>query len=302
MKLNSTWKAFRGWLGITLLAAAILAAGCADPEMGRDASEYFGEGTYSTVNEEIEFTDEPYDIVGEVPIQDLRDLIPEFEFVWYGFSENDVYPVSGDCDPQRDFDTTEPAYLEELPATIEGVVTMHPRYFMKVSVCGTEERYYGSYVIQDQSTGIHVLKDSRIGEFDVGDRVRLRVRALIRSFGTYAVLAYDEEEVLTTPSTREPVYYQQIERNFQEGTDNYEVFRIVGRVALEATNQNFNEMIVESEEESNVEWLVSLDRELGTRGVAPPEGALVQLTGPVFDSFGMRMLITNLGQIEVLEE
>lgn len=295
-----SWK--RGWILSGLILAAAVAGGCADPEMEKDPSEYFQEGTVTGVSDPIAFTDEPYTIQGDIGIASLQALFPDFPPVWLGFSKGKTYPVPGDCDPERTQDVTVPEYLDELPAVIEGVVTLHPRYFQKVSVCGTEERYYGSYIIQDQTGGIHVLKDSRVADFDVGDRVRMKVTGVMRNFDNYFVLAFTDEEVVTPAEGPDPIYYEAVDRPFSAAADAYQVRRIRGRVVLEATNQNFNEMAVQSLENENVEWLVSLDRELGTRGVAPKEGAIVELTGPVIDSFGMRMLIGSLGQITVIEE
>lgn len=289
---------------VALILGGFFCAGalsCAELGEPRDPAERFGEAGFATVTEEIAFTSEPYDFTGETPIGDLRALIPDQPAFWIGLAQGDQYPVPGDCDPQFGGNALTPQQLSELPAVIEGVVTLHPRYFMKVTVCGTEERYYGSYIIQDGSTGIFVLKDSRVAEFDVGDRVRLRVRSLLKNFSDRAVLGFDMEEVLTTRDTREPIYYEEIERRFNEADDLYEVRRITGIVEIEATNQNFNEMLVRSESNPNISWFVSLDREIGSRGVAPREGDRVQLTGPVVESFGLRMLIANLGLIEVLD-
>ena len=323
-------------IGLAFAALGLLLVhfGCADPEEGLDGSEYFGgPGTYSTVSDPIAFTEEPYDFTGPMPIGDLRALVPDDTSEWYGFSPDDPYPVEGDCNPEFQGNEAIPEYLDELPAVIEGVVTLHPRYFSNMTVCGTRERYYGTYVIQDETGGIQVMKNSRLAEFDVGDRVRMRVRGITREFDTVAILAFDQEEVVTTPETRLPVYYEELTREFiseenvsdareeiLEGLeedetlteaeldemvtpdDTYLVRRIRGEVILEATNQNFNEMRVQSNEDPDVEWLVSLDRELGTRGVGPKKGDQVQLTGPVVNSFGMRILIASLGKIEILEE
>ena len=297
MKARIKQKSLVG-IGLMLLLGG---SACVETEEPGDVREHFGEAEQSKVTEEIAFTDQRYDFSGERTIREVRDLIPEFSFMWLGLAAGDVYPVPGDCDPQFGGNEMVPAQLAELPAVIEGVVTLHPRYFMKVTVCGTEERYYGSYIIQDESGGIMVLKDSRVAEFDVGDRVRLRVNALLKNFSNLTVLGFDQEEVLTDRSNREPIYYVELNRGFQESEDLYEVRRITGRVEMEATNQNFNEMKVRSVERPEITWLVSLDRELGGRGVAPKEGDLVRLTGPVVESFGLRMLIANFGLIEVLE-
>jgi hypothetical protein len=288
----------------TLLISLAL-GGCADQQFGEDPDDYYGHpGTTSVVSDPIEFTDEPYDFSGEMPIGDLRAMVPsqEEESVWYGFSPDDPYPVEGDCNPELDHIDTIPEELSELPATIEGIVTLHPRYFENFTMCGSRERYFGTYVLQDETSGIQVLKDSRVAEFDVGDRVSLRVRGVGRHFGTVAVTVFDNEEVLNERDERYAVYYEEIDREFDVEIDNYEVRRITGVVVSEATNQNFNEMLVQSIDDPDVEWFVSIDRELGTRGVAPPLGSLVELTGPVVDSFELRMLIATLGQINVLEE
>ncbi len=326
--LVATWSR----IGMVLFAVFAMSLSCADPQDGLDSEEYFGgPGSYSSVSDPIEFSEEPYDFTGDMPIGELRDLVPYDTSEWYGFSPDDIYPVEGDCNPEFQGNEAIPEYLDELPAIIEGVVTLHPRYFENMTTCGTRERYYGTYIIQDATGGIQVMKNSRIAEFDVGDRVRLRVRGVTREHSTVAILAFDQEEALTTPETRVPVYYQALEREFiseedemdarellaeslgqEELTqeqideqitpaDTYEVRRIRGEVIVEATNQNFNEMVVQSDEDPDVEWLVSLDRELGTRGVGPKEGDLVELTGPVIDSFDMRMVIGSLGKIEILD-
>lgn len=290
---------------IAMVALALMAVvfGCADPERGAEAGAYYDEPTTTTVGSSLEFTDEAYDFSGEMTIAELRSLVPpmEDERVWLGFSPDDPYPVEGDCNPEFTGGETVPATLDDLPAYIEGVVTLHPRYFENTTVCGSRERYYGTYVLQDETTGIHVLKNSRLGEFDVGDRVRLRVRGVTREHSMVAVLTFDNEEVLTERDERYAVYYQELDREFDPDEDLYEVRRITGEVVVEATNQNFNEMVVRSQDDPELEWLVSMDRELGLRGVSPAKGEVVQLTGPVVDSFGLRMLIASLGKIEVLE-
>lgn len=274
--------------------------GCVEPERGEDPGEYFSDGDYGQVQDPIAFSTSPYDFTGELPIADLKEVFADAP-VWVGFSPGEPYPVSGDCDPQRDFDVTIPGVVSELPVEIEGIVTTHPRYFQKVSVCGVEQRYYGSYTLQDSSGGILVLKDSRIAGFEIGDRVRISARAVMKNFDTLAVLAYSDEEVINSADDRAPVYYEELERAFRPTDDVYEVRRVTGRVVLEPTNQNFNEMRVQSLEDPNVEWLASVDAELGRRGVGPKLGEVVQVTAPVINSFGVRLLISALGQLEYVD-
>jgi hypothetical protein len=279
--------------------ASVATIACVEPDQPGRMEDRYDPGRVVDVNDPIAFTDVPYDFRGPSTIAELRALPPAFQNVWFGISANDTYPIPGDCDPGRTNNETVVVSVDELPMTIEGIVTLHPRYFQKIAVCGTDERYYGTYVMQDSTAGIMVLKDSRLAEFDVGDRVRLTVRAVVRYFDTIAVLAYADEYVMNEPDARYPISYQSIDRRFLE-EDVGKVMRVRGRVALEATNQNFNEMRVESLTDSNVSWLVSLDRELGSRGVAPPGGSVVELTAPVLNSFGLRMIIGSLGKIEIL--
>ncbi|MBA2664978.1 MAG: hypothetical protein H0U74_22010 [Bradymonadaceae bacterium] len=275
---------------------------CAEQKFGVDPTVHYDQGSYVGVTEPITFTDTPYaanTATGVSSISSLLGVFPAQEFVWYGLGKDDPYPYSGDCDPGRPAGVTAPQNLASLPMTIEGTVTLHPRYFQKIAVCGSDERYYGSYVLQDATGGILVLRDSRIAEFDYGDRVRLRVRGVLKYFDTRAVLVYDQEEILTSSASREPIYYQRLTRNFV-AADSGQVFRVRGRVIGEATNQNFNEMKIQSLDAPGIEWLVSIDRELGTRGVSPKAGDILEVTGPVLNSFGLRILVASLGQMELV--
>ncbi|TXD33601.1 hypothetical protein FRC96_15575 [Lujinxingia vulgaris] len=287
------WGAFAALL-------LIGSTGCVEPEQGEDPGEYFSDGDYGQVQDPIAFSTTPYDFTGELPIEDLKGAFAD-EVVWVGFSPGEPYPVSGDCDPERDWDETIPGVVNELPVEIEGIVTTHPRYFQKVSVCGVEQRYYGSYTLEDSSGGILVLKDSRIAEFEIGDRVRITARAIMKNFDSLAVLAYSDEEVLNSPEERTPVHFEEVERSFRADEDVYEVRRVTGRVVLAPTNQNFNEMRIQSLEDPNIEWLASVDAELGRRGIGPEVGEVVQVTAPVINSFGVRLLITALGQLEYVD-
>lgn len=283
------------------LSFVLCGAACVEPDPPGNMAEHFEAGVFVGVNDPIAFTDVPYDFTGASTIAELRGLAPAFESVWYGISDQFSYPIEGDCDPGRTNSETVVAQIADLPMTIEGIVTLHPRYFQKIAVCGTDERYYGSYIMQDATAGIMVLKDSRLAEFDVGDRVRLTVRGIIKYFDTIAVLVYADESVMNAPDERYPVYYEQLSRRFL-AEDVGKVARVRGRVILEATNQNFNEMRLESLEDSNVRWVVSFDRELGARGVAPPVGAVVELTAPVLNSFGLRMIVGSLGKMEIISQ
>lgn len=279
-----------------LVVLALLLAGCVDAESGAEPGDFYDQGSQVTVSEPLAFTDTPYNFTGPTSISSLLGMFDENAFVWYGLAKDSPYSHPGNCDPARPQPTI-PKLLDELPATIEGVVTLHPRYFQKVSVCGSDERYYGSYMLQDSTGGIMVLKDSRIAEFDYGDRVRLRVRGIIKYFETRAVLVYDEEEVLTEYGKPEAVYYQTTTSNFS-AADTGKVMRVRGRVIGQPDNQNFNEMKLEALDTPGVEWVVSIDKELGNRGVSPKLGEVIEVTGPMLDSYGLKILVASLGQLK----
>lgn len=276
--------------------AAALLAGCSEQLGPQDPTQFYGQAQEAEVEEPVPFTDQNYDFTGPTPISDVEALVPGDEFVWYGLAPGDPYPhgdervSDGEC--VGGFGN-KIAALDELPATIEGIVTLKPRYFQKVSVCDQDQRFYGSFFIQDESGGMLVLNDSRIEEFDFGSRVRLRVRGLMTSFDQPSVVVFDEVEVLE-PDTTYDIYYEEISRDF-EPADVGRVRRIEGTVSQEPTNNNFNELKIAGDDGAT--WLVSLDRELGNRGVEINEGDRLVLTGPVINSFDLRLIVSAKGQI-----
>jgi hypothetical protein len=325
-------RRIRKWsMAVILAVVTTWLGGCIQPEKGISASEseerYPGAET-TPVDEPVLFTDVPYDIQGSTSIADLLGSIPEDDFVWYGMS--DPYPITGSCDSRNN----EVVQVASLPARIEGIATLHPRYFQKVSFCGSDERYYGSFVLEDKTGGILVLKDSKVSDFSMGARVSMRVRGLLKYFDTRAVLVYDEEEIV---SSSEPVYFEDIQRSFEKD-DVGRVKRVTGKVSTAPTNANFNEICLTAQDDTSAEicakvcvrdsdcesadcvlpfeaassgtcsraggfWLVSMDKEIGQRlPVVLNPGHIVTLTGPIVDSFGLRMLVSKVGQIQVIDE
>ncbi|MFW5966708.1 MAG: hypothetical protein ACOCV2_04270 [Persicimonas sp.] len=311
------------------MSACVLAAGCVEADRGDDR-DFYHEGEDESVDEPLEFTDDEdaYDgISGSMTIEDLQGLFDDDQFVWYGLSPDDPYPqgdeqiLDEDCDPGQ-FENIANE-VEELPDHIEGVVTHHPRLLHNAPVCGEEQRYYGSYYLQDETGGILVLKNSRIADFTFGNRVRIRVRGIIQHFDTPAVLVHDEQEVIE-PDEHEPIMYEEADGELDED-DVGEVRRVRGEVVQAPTNDNFNEMLLEGND--GEEFAVSIDRELGRRGVSfdarttnpedqdgvdtdpraedeeDEQGECVEVTGPVRHSFDMyQVLVYRLGQVERLED
>lgn len=298
----------KGW---AVLAATLVATACGAPDEPSESLEgrYGVVGEISTT-EPVDYTTDPIDFTGPTPIQSIYDMIPADEFVWYGTSPESDYRAADACDNFA----TPVETVDTLPAEIEGIVTLHPRYFQKTSWCGSDERYYGSYLIQDETGGFLVLKDSRVADFTFGDRVKIKVHGLLKFFDTYAISVHTDEQII---STGNPVFYEDIGDRDLTSDDIGKNLRIRREVASVPTNANFNEMCLVPEGEDYIACdprcvaneqctgyvLASLDRELGTRNPRPlEEGQVIEMTGPVVNSFGLRLLVSRIGQITFIEE
>lgn len=299
--MPNTAMSMRPQACVKLLLISALTLGqliaCGDPTEVPERVDAAGKEV--PVQEPIAFTSTNYNFTGPKSISELISIIPADQFVWHGFAPNSPYPVQGDCEPGRTGEQVV-SVANELPMTIEGIVTLHPRYFQKRTICGEDERFYASYFLQDSTGGIVVLKDSRIEDFTYGARVRLRVRGVVhQAFGVgvppfRAVIVHDQQEII---STNNDIYYETTDAAFVTA-DIGKVKRITGKIVSEATNNNFNEMLVQHPTDPSITWLVSLDRELGQRNPELCQGDSVTLTGPMLDNFGLRLIIASLGQIE----
>jgi hypothetical protein len=149
--------------------------GCVDPRPAQDPTDWFDPGSDYDVMEPVEFTDQNYGFTGETAIADLP--LPGPFQTWFAPEDQ---PAPG-C--------TDWSTVPELPAEITGIVTIMPRFYYKTSGCvpddptvDSDEKFYGSYFVQDASGGFFVLGDSKVAHFDMGDRVTLKVRATKESF------------------------------------------------------------------------------------------------------------------------
>ncbi len=137
--------------------------------------------------------------------------------------------------------------IDALPMVIEGVVTLHPRQYVKVPICGQDEKHYGVFTIEDDTGGIMVLRDSRIAPFTAGDRLRLLVHSAMYTFSdpTTRTIASAEIERLSPAgsSTERVIYYDRQEGPFTID-DITETRQLVGYVAQEPSNKNFSTMIM----------------------------------------------------------
>lgn len=269
-------------------ALAVALAGCAAVSPREDPTAWFDPPTDYDVSEPVAFTDQNYDFHGEVALADL----PAPEAFQTVFDPADA-PAATDC---SDWSTS-----PELPAEVEGIVTILPRYYIKIGGCvpaGTDidsdEKYYGSYFLQDETGGFFVLGDSKVAHFDMGDRVRLRVRAIKENFGQTMIASSDVLEVERGP---EPVYY--VEADGPLGADAISrVVRIEGTVATPMST--FGEVYLDADDGTRYKF--GLDAELSRRGVTAEVGQRLQVTGPVLFSFDeYTVVVMRVGQITWLD-
>jgi hypothetical protein len=268
------------------LLLALTAAGCATSADRQNPDDWFDPGSPYDVTEHVEFTDVPYDFTGETPIGELPSPEP-FE-TWFA-------PSDASNAPCADWVAS-----DSLPAEITGIVTIHPRYYIKTSGCqptqdaDSDQKYYGSYFLQDASGGHLLLGDSKVAHFDMGDRVTVSVRAIKESFDQKMISVHDVIEVERGP---EPIYYETVETGYLGPEHLARVVRIEGEIATEAST--FGEVYLDGDDGSR--YKMNIDQELARRGVYFPLGTRLQVTGPVLYSFSeYTIIVMRIGQISEL--
>ncbi|TVQ91336.1 MAG: hypothetical protein EA397_09750 [Deltaproteobacteria bacterium] len=264
----------------------VLVGACAEVAPLPNTADWWPEGVDYDVQEPIRFTPEPYpDLPGDRPgVRALRDaLLPSIELT---YAPGDGYPPGSECEFRES---------AELPWELEGIVTLHPEWYMKLRGCNrAEEKYYGNWFIEDATSGIFVVGDSRVAPFTVGDRVKLKVRAVRTNFGMDMIYAYD---VLEVHREARPVYYQAVNRRLED-RDIGETRRIRG-VVQEAPD-TFGDFRVRAD---GVTYHISLSAELNRRRFHPPVGQTLCVTGPVQFSFSTYSIpIMRIGQVALVDE
>jgi len=312
----------RSYIAAALTAALLgVSAGCADTAGPDESDERFDSGSTSGFRAPISYSSDPVGRTGPTEIRTLLDANRD-DFVWLGYGSGDPYPTGrerafGDNGTVCETEFGNRVYeLSELPATIEGIATLVPRHFQSPSLCGQEHRFFGSYYIQDSTGSILVLRDSHIPDFDFGDRVRLRVRGLLKSFGTMKVTAAENVEV---ERDRGPAPFRSVERSFREvfgGTPCEDLafpdepipeglgdsYRVAGKVCQPPTTRNFGALTIVPRDadcsgDPETQWRASLGVELDPRVLDLDAGESVEVTGPVTCSFGeYTMAISSFAQ------
>jgi hypothetical protein len=178
---------------------------------------------------------------GEPGIADLIAVLPDGAI---SLTEPNLFVADGDVPSGDQCQGGGAVIAPGLPMVVEGVVTLHPRQYVKTPICGQDERFYGSFVVEDDTGGILVLRDGRVADFTFGDRVRLTVRGMTVTFGrdpeTRAVLIADIEPLTSGGGT---VLYREQTGRFA-AADVGLAKRIEGWVLQRPTNDNFNSMLI----------------------------------------------------------
>lgn len=281
----------RAWILLSACLAACVPA--REPEAFDDWFGPMGD-LDEDVTEPVAFTTEDYALpAGD---GDVASLDPLFEDFTRNYAPGDT-PPDGDCDGwQTDND---------LPMEFWATVTLLPRYYFKTDGCDTqadagdsEEKYYGSFFIEDETGGVFVLGDSKVAHVDMGDRVKIRVRGVARAFGLDMVVAHDIVEVERGPF---PIHFEMAEPLDAAGEYPPEAVGSVRRVegVVQTAPDTFGEFSVLADD--GTRYLVALDAELNRRNVGFAPGRRIRATGPLQRAFGDKIVIMRVGQLEALD-
>ncbi len=275
--------------------------GCAETLPPEDPSDWYDQGSTTDIDESISFTREAYDVPVD-PADGIGALLDEaFSFpddrnFGTNIAASRFTEAFDDCD--RHFES------DELPRVIEGIVTMRPRYYFKAGGCArNDNKYYGSFFIEDATGGVFVLNDAKFAHFDTGDRIRIRVLGTRVSFDLPMVYSH---ELLSVERLGEPLYFEPATGPLGD-PDVGRVRRVTGEVV--AAPDNFGTFYIRpdawesdcSAKATSSCVAASLDVELNRRGVTVDVGERVTVTAPVIYAFSeYTLIVMRLGNLERL--
>lgn len=277
------------------LAPLLLLVACAPRNEGV-GDGWYDEGEALDVIEPVAFTDQNYDFPNDASDGIGALLTGVFPVASTGSGADTV--AWGSADESDATPGCRTVVDTDLPFTIEGVATAHPRFYFKTSGCDwdSDEKYYGSYFLQDRTGGVFILGDSKVAHFDMGDRIRVTVRAAKTSFDVNMVYSSDFEEIIERDV---PIFYETRDTAFAFPADQGaigRVFRVEGEVVL--PKDTFGEFWIENDD--GAQFAIGLDVELNRRGIDYPVGTRIEATGPLLYSFStFTIVIMRQGQITV---
>lgn len=285
-------------------------ASCAPQRVWEDSDDWFDNGQDYSVTESVSFTEVTYgfpelDEDGIAAINELFDYGDFASWVQTEFAMEDIEGAK--LDPGLACEWNGNA---SLPREIEGIVTITPDFYFKSSGCdsNSDEKYYGSYFIEDRTGGIMVLGDSKVGHFDVGNKIRMKVRGARYAFGQTMVYAHD---IVSVDYAVHDLHYTVADQLLGD-KDIGVVTRATGTVKSEP--DTFGQIFIELDGDDTCNKRqgeivpdgcvgVTLDSELTRRGFSVSVGDRIQATGPVLFSYDIyNIVVMRVGQIEFLED
>jgi len=282
------------------------AVACGDNiETGENPDDWFDSGSFYQVQEAIEFTDVPYDIPAN-PADGIAQLLAD---TITGTANQTVFSTAaypswgGACNGWGS--------TGNLPREIEAVVTILPRSYFKSNGCApnnnfNDEKYYGSFFLEDNTGGVFIVGDTKVDLFGPGDKIRIRVHGMRRSFDLNLIYNW---ELLDIERDYSPVYYQPA--TSLGAADVGETRRVVGEVVTEP--DTFGSFQIRPDGVDPLQCdpetgrffqcvVLSLDSEINRRRYHFPVGSRIQATGPVTYSFSTYQInILEKGQIQALD-
>lgn len=286
------------WSSLVARIGCLTLVGCVAPQTGEDPTDWFDDGTNDGVVEPMRFTDQPYDFPATAS-DGLGYLLDNLFPVPSGPSGADQV-AWGAVDMQLEggaerSEGCPKLQVPELPKEIVGVATLHPRYYFKTSGCSwaSDEKYYGSFFLEDSTGGVFMLGNTRVAHFDSGDKIRVSIRAAKTSFDLDMVYAYDLLEIVERGV---PIFYKTATMPFKDMVDSPvgETWRVEGEVLTE--QDTFGAFTLE-DDAGNV-FDIALDAELNRRGVHYEVGSRIRVTGPVLFSYDLfQIVVMRKGQV-----
>jgi hypothetical protein len=257
---------------------------CSTPRAAEADSGWWASAGDLSVEEPVIYTKDAYGLDGGIEAM-ASDLFPtEDDKLVYAAA--DAYSDDTSC-----------VFLTDsaLPADITGVVTIQPHFYFKTPGCGTDdEKYYGSFFLEDDHSAVFVLGDSKAAHFTVGDTVTLHVRGVRTRYDLDMVYAWDLASVDQAPGD---VRYTDQIGAFTK-TDIARTRRVEGDVST--TPDTFGALKITGDD--GTVWGVQLDAELSRRGVTFALGERIIATGPVLFSYDeYNVVIQSIGQITRVE-
>jgi len=295
------------------LVLSLFALSCADVrDTPTDHSDWWEDGEDMWVEEAVDFMADDYAIpaAGTAGIGDFSSQVFPVG-TWDSSDPENLWAIK--YAPGESF-TADCGSVEDstLPYELEGIVTLHPAWYIKSYGCApepdntwtpdSEEKYYSSYFIEDASGGLFVLFDSRVAPFTVGDKVRLKVRAVRSNHwddgGAYIgsqdmIYAHD---IVSVERDSSAIHYTEVDGDLGIEHSN-RVVRVHGTVV--EIDESFNNYTVETASGGQVVYSLGLD--LGRRPSSKAKlGDVVTATGPVLLSYDIFTIsIAQVGQLEI---